>query len=99
MEFVAVAGEHQPPTGMGTPGEGDNAHAALSRAHRAASHSFFAVQHGLETPLITRPPRRLETMKSQKLRLNMGLWIKLEQVSEDCCKSLTDLAKFPVKCC
>ena len=31
MEFVAVAGQHQPPTGMGLPGEGDDAHRRIVR--------------------------------------------------------------------
>ena len=39
------------------------------------------------------------SLESQNLRLNMGLWINLEPVCEECCKSLTRLVKFVSESC
>jgi hypothetical protein len=54
---------------------------ALWRLGLTAVHSFFAVQHGGIGASGTGATTEPEVTESQKMRRNISLWIKLEQVS------------------
>ena len=97
MEFVAVADQDEPPMRVDAMGECDDTHARIVPLPLNAF--IIAAQHAprwLRLGSILASP---EVTDSQNLRLNISLWIKLEQVSEDCCKSLNGQVKSPVDCC
>jgi hypothetical protein len=58
-----------------------------------------AVQHGRIWALHNLRKEIFRLGKSQNLRLNSGLWIKLEQFSEVRRKSLTGLMNFALETC
>jgi len=59
----------------------------------------FALQHGFCVARFGPVSQGCPDPKSQNLRLNSGLWIKLEQFSEVRRKSLTGLMNFDLETC